>query len=93
MTMALQALSLVEKAEPVQVRFTPRLRDQRSVCVCARARARWMYGLHGFVHGTEWIMFHGHLDYFQNPSLGGRPDTKLGDHGIPNAHNHRFVLF
>ena len=63
------------------------------VCVCARARARWMYGLHGFLHGTEWIMFHGHLDYFQNPSLGGRLDTKLGDHDIPNAHNHWFVLF
>ena len=30
MTIALQALSLVEKAEPVQVRFTLRLRDQRS---------------------------------------------------------------
>jgi hypothetical protein len=31
MTIALQALSLVEKAEPVQVRFTLRLRDQRSM--------------------------------------------------------------
>ena len=30
MTIALQALSLVEKAEPVQVRFTLHLRDQRS---------------------------------------------------------------
>ena len=33
------------------------------------------------------IMFHGHLDYFQKPPLGGRPNTKLGDHGIPNTHN------
>jgi hypothetical protein len=30
MTIALQALSLVEKVEPVQVRFTPRSRDQLS---------------------------------------------------------------
>ena len=30
-TMTLQALSLVEKAEPVQVRFTLRLRDQWSM--------------------------------------------------------------
>ena len=38
-------------------------------------------------------MFHGHLDYFQKPFLGGRPTLKLGDHGIPNVHNHWFVLF
>jgi hypothetical protein len=30
-TLTLQALSLVEKAEPVQVRFTQRLRDRRSM--------------------------------------------------------------
>ena len=50
--------------------------------------ARWMESLHGFLHGIEWIMFLGHLDYCQNPSLEGRPYTKPpGDHGIPNAHN------
>jgi hypothetical protein len=38
-------------------------------------------------------MFHGYLDYFQKPPLGGRPNTKLGDHGILNAHNRWFVLF
>jgi hypothetical protein len=37
-----------------------------------------------FLHG---IGFHGHSDDFQKPSLGGRPSTKLGDHGTPNAHN------
>ena len=31
MTITLQALSIVEKVEPVQVRFTLRLRDQRSM--------------------------------------------------------------
>ena len=35
--------------------------------------------LHGFLHGIEWIVFHGHSHYFQKPSLGGRPNTKLGD--------------
>jgi hypothetical protein len=30
-TITLQALSLAEKAEPVQVRFTLRLRDQQSI--------------------------------------------------------------
>ena len=38
-------------------------------------------------------MFHGHLDYFQKPPLGGRSYTKLGDQGISNAHNCWFVLF
>ena len=38
-------------------------------------------------------MFHGHLDYSQKPPLGGRPDTKLGDHGIPNTHNRSFIQF
>jgi hypothetical protein len=38
-----------------------------------------------FLHGIQWIVFHGHLDYFQKPPLGGRPDTKPGDHGKMNA--------
>jgi hypothetical protein len=38
-------------------------------------------------------MFHGHLDYFQEPPLGGRLNTKPGDHGTPNTHNHFFILF
>ena len=31
--------------------------------------------LHGFLHCIKWIMFHGHLVYFQEPPLGGRPNT------------------
>ena len=50
--------------------------------------ARWMLSLHGFLHGIKWIMFHGHLDYFQKSLLGGRSNTKPGDHGILNVHNH-----
>ena len=37
-------------------------------------------------------MFHDDLDYFQDPSLGGRPTTKLGDHDTPNTHNRWFIL-
>jgi hypothetical protein len=33
------------------------------------------------------------LDYFQKRPLGGRPNTKPGDHGTPNAHNRQFILF
>ena len=39
-------------------------------------------------------MFHGHLDYFQKPLLVGRTNTRPGgDHGTPDAHNRRFILF
>jgi hypothetical protein len=90
MTITLQALSLVEKEEPVQVRyFTLRLRDQQSM---------WMQDgckvcMDQFLHSNEWTMFHDHLDYFQKPPHGGRPNTKRGDHGTPNAHNRWFILF
>jgi hypothetical protein len=39
------------------------------------------------------MAFHGHLDYFQKPPLGGRPNTKPRDHGTRNAHNRWFILF
>ena len=36
--------------------------------------ARWMESLvHGFLRGIEWIVFHGHLDYFEKP-----PSWELG---------------
>ena len=38
-------------------------------------------------------MFRSHLDYFQKSPLEGRPNTKPGDHGTPNIHNHWFILF
>ena len=38
-------------------------------------------------------MLHGHLDYFQKSFLGGRLNTKPGDHGIPNVRNRWFILF
>ena len=39
------------------------------------------------------LCFHGHLDYFQKPPLGGKPNTKPGDHDTPQTHNHCFILF
>ena len=76
-TITLQAPSLVEKAEPVQVHFTLHLRDQRSV---------WMQDgykvyMHAFLHGIGWIVFHDHSNYIQKSPFGGRPNTQLGDHG------------
>ena len=57
--MALQALSLVEKGEPVQVRLTLRLRDQRSM---------WMWDgckVYMTSNGSwcmfTWIVFQNHL--------------------------------
>jgi hypothetical protein len=47
--------------------------------------ARWMESLHELLHNIEWIMYHGHLDYFHKPSLGGRPNTKPRDHSTPNT--------
>ena len=38
-------------------------------------------------------MFHGHLVYFQKPTLGGRPNAKPGDHGTLKTHNRWFILF
>ena len=55
--------------------------------------ARLMQSLHGFLHGIKWMVFHGHLDYFQKPPLGGSPNTKPGDHGAPSAHNRCFIPF
>ena len=56
--------------------------------------ARWMWSPHRFLHGIEWIMFHGHLHYLQKPPLeGSRPNTKLGDHGNSKSHKCWFILF
>jgi hypothetical protein len=63
-TLTLQALSLVEKAKSVQIRFTLRLRDQWSMWMKDGCKS-----LHGFLHGIKWIMFHGHLDYLLKTTL------------------------
>ena len=84
-----EALSLAEKAEPVQVRFTTTFEGPTEY-----VNARWMWSLHGSLHGIEWIVFHGYLDCFQKPPLGGRLNTNpLGDHGTPNGHNCWIIWF
>ena len=88
MTITLQALLWVGKVEPVQVRFALYLRDQRSMWMedgCKVYMDSYM--------ASNGSRFHGHMDYFQEPPLGGNPDTKPGDHGTPNAHNRWFILF
>ena len=55
--------------------------------------ARWRHSPHEFLHAIQWTMFHGHLEYFQKPHLGGKPNTKPGDHGTPNSHSRWFTLF
>ena len=82
----LQAPSLVDPLELVQVRFTLCSRDQ------------WSMGMHQdgckSLCGIQWIMFHGYLDYFQKPSFGGRSNLKPSeDHGTLNTHDRWFILF
>ena len=86
-TFALQALSLVEKAEPVQVCFTLRLRDQRT---------KWMQDgckvyMDSYMASIE-LCFMVTWTIFQKPPLGGRPNTKPGDHGNPKYHNHCIII-
>jgi hypothetical protein len=87
-TITLRAHSLVEKAEPGPSSLLHTTLEGPTKYV----NARWMQSLHGFVHGIQWIMFHVHLDCFQKPPLGGRPNTKPEDHDTPNAHHRRFTL-
>ena len=37
-------------------------------------------------------MFHGYLDFFEQPPLGRRPNTKLGDHGTSDFENRWFKM-
>jgi hypothetical protein len=47
-----------------------------------------------YLRGIERIVFHGHLDYFQKPPLGGRPNTKSSqNHGTTNVDKRWFILF
>ena len=77
----------MEKAEPVQNRFTLRLRDQRSMWLqdgCNVYMDSYMAS-NGSCFMVTWTIF-------KNHPLGGRPSTKPGDHGTPTAHNHWFIL-
>ena len=89
MTIPLQAPSLVEKGGAGSSSLLHTTLEGPTEYVTVR----WMWSLHGFLHGIEQIMFRGHLDCFWKPLLWGRSNTRLGDQGTPNAHNRWFILF
>ena len=89
MTIALQALTLVEKAEPIQVHFALRLKDHRSMWMqggCKLVKSTWIPTWHQ-LNCVSWS-----LGLFSLGPVAGRPHTKPGDHGTPNAHNRWFIL-
>ena len=51
-------------------------------------KSTWIPTWHPMDHVfmVAWTIFKNHL-------FGGRPNTKLGDHGTPNTHNRWFILF
>ena len=69
-SIALQALSLVKKVEPVQARFTLRLRDQRRECK-VDVKSTWIPIWHQMDHVSR------SFESFSKPPLGGRRNTKL----------------
>ena len=85
-TITLQALSLVEKAE--RSKFASHYAwGTNIVCECKMdVKSTWIPTWHQMNH-VSWL-----LGLFSKPPLGGRPNTKPGDHGTPNAHNHCFIL-
>ena len=88
-TITLQALSLVEKAEPVQALFTLCLTDQRSMWMqdgCNVYMDSYMAS-NGSCFMVTWTIFKNRLLQV------GRPNTKPGDHGTPNAHNLDILYF
>ena len=60
-TITLQALSLVEKAEPVQVHFTLRLRDQRSMWMQGEVYMHSYMASNGSCFMVTWAYFKNHL--------------------------------
>ena len=90
MTITLQVLSLVEKAEPVQVCFALCLRDQHSIISECKVNVKstWIPTWHRMDH-VSWS-----LGLFsKNHLLEAGLSTKPRDHGTPNAHNCWFNLF
>jgi hypothetical protein len=58
------------------------------VCKCKMdVKSTWIPTWHQMDH-VSWS-----LGLFSKPPLGGRPNTKPGDCGTPNAHNCWFILF
>ena len=88
-TIALQAFSLVEKAEPIQVRyFTLRLRDQRNMWMQDECKVYMdSYKVsHGSCFMVTWAIFRNYL-------LEVGTSNTLGDHDILKSHNCWYVIF
>ena len=57
------------------------------VCECKMdVKSTWIPTWHQMNH------VNGHLDCFQKLPFGDRPNTRLDDHGTPNAHNRWYIL-
>ena len=80
----------MEKAEPVQVRFTLMLEGPTEyITECKMdVKSTWIPTWHQMDH-VSWS-----LGLFSKPPLGGRSNnTKPGDHGTLNTHKPSFFLF
>lgn len=49
---------------------------------------KWMKMLYGFLHGINWMIFHGLLDFVTSPPKRVRSNTKPIEHGTPKSHNN-----
>ena len=76
-----QALSLVEKVEPVQVSLTLCLRNQRSM----RMQDGCKVYMDSYMASNG--LFSWSLGLFSKITSWGRPNTKPGNYGILNAHD------
>ena len=87
MTITLQAHSLVKGRS--RSKFAAHYAWGTSrVCECKMdVKSTWTHTWRWMDH-VSWS-----LDHYQNPPLGGRPNTKPGDHGNPNDHNRWFIVF
>ena len=77
-----------QKAEPVKVCFTLRLRDKCS---------KWLeYGCQVYLKSymaSNGSCVHGRFGYYHKLPLGGRPNTQSGDYGTSKSHDHQFIIF
>jgi hypothetical protein len=88
-TIKLQALSLVEKAEPLHVHFTLHLRNQQSMWMQDGCKVHMDFYMasNGSCIMVTWIIF-------KNDLLeGGLTQNRESIYGTPNAHNRWFIPF
>jgi hypothetical protein len=85
--LTLQALSLVEKAEPVQVQASHYAWGTNGACECKMdVKSIWIPTWRRMDH-VSWL-----LGLFSKTISWRWPNTKPGYHGTPNAHNCWFIL-